>query len=221
MRRAILLLLSLIFVSFVLALPARADKRVALVIGNSAYQSVVALPNPANDAADIASALKALGFEVIEGHDLNQVDLVATIRHFSEALPGADAGLFSTRATACRSEAQIISSQSTLSSRMRAISLSRRSNSISCLSSLSARPAPRLCFSMLAETTRWRRCLHALWAPARSTSGGAWRASTPAREPLLVAHRTNSRQGHRHAVQPAQVTRARAQWAFLTGRAAE
>lgn len=94
MRRAILLLFGLIFVSFVLALPAQADKRVALVIGNSAYQSVVALPNPANDAADMAAALKALGFEVIEGHDLNQADMVAIVRRFSEALPGADAGLF-------------------------------------------------------------------------------------------------------------------------------
>jgi len=33
--------------------PARADNRVALVIGNSAYQNVPSLPNPLNDAADI------------------------------------------------------------------------------------------------------------------------------------------------------------------------
>jgi len=47
------------------AAPASADgKRVALVIGNSAYRSVPALPNPANDAADIAAALKRLGFTV-------------------------------------------------------------------------------------------------------------------------------------------------------------
>ena len=45
--------------------PASADgKRVALVIGNSAYQNVPALPNPSNDAGDVAAALKRLGFAV-------------------------------------------------------------------------------------------------------------------------------------------------------------
>ena len=45
--------------------PAVADgKRVALVIGNSAYRNVPALPNPANDAGDVAAALKRLGFAV-------------------------------------------------------------------------------------------------------------------------------------------------------------
>lgn len=45
--------------------PALADgKRVALVIGNSAYKNVPALPNPANDAGDVAAALKRLGFAV-------------------------------------------------------------------------------------------------------------------------------------------------------------
>src|ERR1700746_621666 len=39
-------------------------KRVALVIGNSAYRSVPALPNPANDAGDVAAALNRLGFVV-------------------------------------------------------------------------------------------------------------------------------------------------------------
>ena len=37
-------------------------RRVALVIGNGAYRSVPALPNPPNDAGDVAAALKRLGF---------------------------------------------------------------------------------------------------------------------------------------------------------------
>jgi uncharacterized caspase-like protein len=42
-----------------------ADGRcVALVIGNGAYRSVPALPNPPNDAGDVAAALKRLGFAV-------------------------------------------------------------------------------------------------------------------------------------------------------------
>ena len=45
--------------------PGLADgKRVALVIGNSTYRNVPTLPNPANDAADIAAALNRLGFAV-------------------------------------------------------------------------------------------------------------------------------------------------------------
>src|SRR5438445_3860448 len=39
-------------------------KRVALVIGNGAYSNVPTLPNPPNDAGDVAAALKRLGFSV-------------------------------------------------------------------------------------------------------------------------------------------------------------
>jgi Caspase domain len=47
------------------AAPVSADgKRVALVIGNSAYRNVPALPNPPNDAGDLAAALNRLGFVV-------------------------------------------------------------------------------------------------------------------------------------------------------------
>ena len=49
--------------------PAVAEKRVALVIGNSAYVNAPALANPANDASDVAAKLKAMGFEVMLGLD--------------------------------------------------------------------------------------------------------------------------------------------------------
>jgi uncharacterized caspase-like protein len=71
-----------------------AEKRVALVIGISAYQHVPAPKNSANDASDIATTLKSLGFEVIEARDLNQADMLATVRRFSQAAEGADRGLF-------------------------------------------------------------------------------------------------------------------------------
>ena len=74
--------------------PAAAEKRVALVIGNSAYENVPRLTNPSNDAADIAAKLKALGFEVVEGIDLGKRDMEKRIRAFAEALNGADVGLF-------------------------------------------------------------------------------------------------------------------------------
>jgi uncharacterized caspase-like protein len=74
--------------------PAAADKRVALVIGNSAYENVPRLTNPSNDASDVAAKLKALGFEVVEGIDLGKRDMEKRIRAFAEALNGADVGLF-------------------------------------------------------------------------------------------------------------------------------
>ena len=74
--------------------PAVADKRVALVIGNSAYENVPRLTNPSNDASDIAAKLKALGFDVVEGIDLGKRDMEKRIRAFAEQLSGADVGLF-------------------------------------------------------------------------------------------------------------------------------
>jgi hypothetical protein len=78
----------------VLALPAAAQKRVALVIGNSAYQHATALANPANDASDIGAALKELDFEVILGLDLDKRAFDQRVREFSRALPDADTGVF-------------------------------------------------------------------------------------------------------------------------------
>ena len=53
--------------------------RVALVIGNSKYRSATPLTNPANDAADLAKALRGLGFEVVEGRDLDKRGIEDTV----------------------------------------------------------------------------------------------------------------------------------------------
>jgi Caspase domain len=64
-RREILGLGVIVSLAAFAAAPASADgKRVALVVGNSAYRNVPELPNPANDAGDVAAALKRLGFAV-------------------------------------------------------------------------------------------------------------------------------------------------------------
>src|SRR5262245_47458857 len=55
--------------ALLLTRPAAAEKRIALVIGNAAYVHTAKLPNPGNDANDMATALKELGFEVILGLD--------------------------------------------------------------------------------------------------------------------------------------------------------
>lgn len=75
-------------------MPAAAEKRVALVIGNAAYQNVPALQNPSHDAADMATKLRALGFDVVEGVDLSKRDMEKHIRAFAEKLVGTDVGLF-------------------------------------------------------------------------------------------------------------------------------
>ena len=74
--------------------PLRAEARIALVIGNSAYQNTAKLINPQNDAADMAAALKKLGFQLIEGFDLDKAALDRKIRDFATALRGADMGVF-------------------------------------------------------------------------------------------------------------------------------
>jgi len=70
------------------------ERRVALVIGNSAYRAAPALPNPGNDAQDVAAALRAVGFEVIEGRDLDRRGMGEALGRFARAAVDADAALF-------------------------------------------------------------------------------------------------------------------------------
>ena len=77
-----------------LAWPAWADKRVALVVGNSAYVHANPLANPANDASDVAAALKDVGFEVILGLDLDKRGFDIAVRDFARALDQADVAVF-------------------------------------------------------------------------------------------------------------------------------
>lgn len=69
------------------------NKRLALVIGNSAY-SVKPLPNARNDAQDVAATLRSLGFEVILKENLSKDDMVTTISDFSRRLRNYAVGLF-------------------------------------------------------------------------------------------------------------------------------
>jgi hypothetical protein len=73
---------------------AQAERRIALVIGNSAYQNTPELRNPRNDASDIGASLRRLGFEVFEGRDLDKRSMERMIRQFGVKLSGADLALF-------------------------------------------------------------------------------------------------------------------------------
>ena len=75
-------------------IPASAEKRVALVIGNSAYQNVVPLTNPANDATAITATLKSAGFDVVDSRrDLKASEMKRALRDFSDKARDADVAL--------------------------------------------------------------------------------------------------------------------------------
>ena len=67
--------------------------RVALVVGNSAYAEIGTLPNPGNDAADVAAALGRLGFEVQTVRDADRAGMNAALRGFTRRSVGADVAL--------------------------------------------------------------------------------------------------------------------------------
>lgn len=67
--------------------------KAALVIGNGAYRSAPPLPNPGNDAADIASVLRGLGFEVVEGINLDRNGMADAIGRFARLLSKSEVAL--------------------------------------------------------------------------------------------------------------------------------
>lgn len=68
-------------------------KRVALVVGNSAYKALPSLPNPANDVREVGATLRAAGFEVTVGVDVDRLALEETVRRFLRSSQDAEAGL--------------------------------------------------------------------------------------------------------------------------------
>ena len=91
-RQALAVLIAVILGSS--AAPSFADTRVALVIGNGAYQHAPRLTNPANDAADVTTALKRSGFETILATDLDKAAMDEVTIRFARAARAADVALF-------------------------------------------------------------------------------------------------------------------------------
>jgi hypothetical protein len=89
MRRRIFFGLLVFFALF--SVDAFADKRVALVIGNSAYKNASKLPNPTNDAAAVSALFKSAGFDVVESHqNLGVNEMKRVIRDFTDNVRDAD-----------------------------------------------------------------------------------------------------------------------------------
>jgi carboxyl-terminal processing protease len=97
MIHRILLFLAVTLVLALQPFPAFADRRIALVIGNSAYRNVTRLDNPRNDAVLMANTLQNLGFKLTGGGaqlDLDKAGLDAAVQKFGGELQGADVAMF-------------------------------------------------------------------------------------------------------------------------------
>ncbi len=92
MRRAFAWTLAILAMLAVSA-AAAAERRVALVIGNSKYESLSALVNPSTDAAAIAGALRGHGFEVFDYYDLGRADFLDALETFKREADTADVAL--------------------------------------------------------------------------------------------------------------------------------
>jgi uncharacterized caspase-like protein len=68
------------------ATTARAENRLALVIGESAYRTVTPLPNPANDARAMSNFLNDAGFEVTTADDLTRDEMNRMVGEFADAI---------------------------------------------------------------------------------------------------------------------------------------
>jgi hypothetical protein len=97
MIRRVLPLFAMMVAMAVSSCPAFAEKRVALVVGNSAYQNISRLDNPRSDAQLMATTLRGLGFTLVGDAaqlDLDKASLDLAVQKFGAALPGADVAMF-------------------------------------------------------------------------------------------------------------------------------
>ncbi|WP_428131367.1 caspase family protein [Bradyrhizobium sp.] len=89
--RAIAILVLAVWSLWLSGEPAAAEKRVALVIGNSSYQHAIKLGNPVNDSDSVAATLKAAGFDTVETrHDLGIAGMRKALRDFTDKTVNAD-----------------------------------------------------------------------------------------------------------------------------------
>src|ERR1700730_9371680 len=92
MRHVIIVLMMLCILFSAQA--AKAERRVAFVVGNGAYKNVEPLPNPPIDAKAIAGTLRNVGFEVVEGTNLTRDEMTERLLDFGKKAQGADVALF-------------------------------------------------------------------------------------------------------------------------------
>lgn len=89
MLRCCVFLAALIFIGCT-AFQAHAERRVALVIGNSEYRTIPTLKNPDRDAKDVANTFRLAGFDVFVAKDLTKLQFEEQFRSYLAAADGAD-----------------------------------------------------------------------------------------------------------------------------------
>jgi uncharacterized caspase-like protein len=92
--RRLLSAASIVLGANLLVVPALAERRVALVIGNASYQNAPRLINPQNDAEDVAAALKRSSFETILALNLDKAGMEDAAIRFARAARNADVAIF-------------------------------------------------------------------------------------------------------------------------------
>jgi uncharacterized caspase-like protein len=76
---------------FLISQPAFAEKRVALIIGNSSYQNAPQLQNPVNDASLMSATFKSAGFDVVDfRQNLSALETRRVLREFADAAQHAE-----------------------------------------------------------------------------------------------------------------------------------
>jgi hypothetical protein len=92
--RFLAVVFSLICMAFTTVSTAKADRRVAFVVGNGAYKNVAQLPNPPVDAKAMAGVLRNVGFDVVEGTNLTRDKMTEKLLDFGKKAQGADVAVF-------------------------------------------------------------------------------------------------------------------------------
>ena len=112
-----------------------ADRRIALVIGNSDYQGIPALKNPGKDAEDVSNTFRLAGFEVFVAKNLTKLQFEDQFRDYLAAVDGADLAVvyYSGHGFQIGGENFLIPVDASL--RRRPTSRSRQSSSTTCWSS--------------------------------------------------------------------------------------
>ena len=89
-----MILLLLMYTTLASPLNVRGEKRVALIIGNSAYHHTRPLRNPYNDAIRLSETFERLGFIVLCGINMTKIEMDEYIQLFSNQLQNAEIATF-------------------------------------------------------------------------------------------------------------------------------
>lgn len=92
--RAVCMAASLAGALFATAVPAHAEKRVALVMGNDAYKNVPSLKKAVNDAHTMGDTLRGLGFQVLTAENQTRVGFADTLLAFDKMIEPGDVAFF-------------------------------------------------------------------------------------------------------------------------------